>query len=318
MLHSLMQHPFVAYTAILSTVLAAVLVVLLRIFPERLANKPWLFAFPLAVPVMSYIVNYVILGKICSLGHTYHGNFADLPSLHFFCVMNERYLPWVGAISLVFILISLLLYGMRHIYLRNFRQKVPLLSGGGADARFNYIIDDLSHQWGITRPETHVLDYDRSVLMTAGTFKKAVIVSRGTLHLLDDSELRAALAHEMEHIKRDDCVANWLFILLRDLMMFSPASLWAYARYRQAEELICDAQAANRTGLGLELASALVKFARHGSMNLHGIAQLLPGSSAISVRVHRLLSDKTSQRPKPGYLSLFVVLLTMVLLIFVC
>ena len=64
------------------------------------------------------------------------------------------------------------------------------------------------------------------VLLTADVLKQRIVLSRGLLDILDEAELDASLAHELK----------WLFLIVRDMTMFSPAGLLAYTGFHQEEE----------------------------------------------------------------------------------
>jgi hypothetical protein len=142
-------------------------------------------------------------------------------------------------------------------------------------------------------PRTCVVEDGAPLLLTAGIFRKTIFVSRGALDVLEGDELDAALAHELAHMRRGGHGLKWLFLLARDLTMFSPASLWAYAGFSREEEKICDDWVASRTTLRVSLASSLVKFMKYGrrSSVAEALSSLLPDRDLGAARVRRLLEN---------------------------
>lgn len=114
-------------------------------------------------------------------------------------------------------------------------------------------------------PPVRFLDLATPVLFCTGVRRPAIVVSRGTLELLDGEELEAALAHELSHLAARDPAVSWALMAARTLLFFNPAvQVVARAMARDAE-----ARADERAGASGDraaLASALLKLYRatHG------------------------------------------------------
>ncbi len=319
-MYSLFQHPFITYTFVLSSALAVVAAVALRLSPPRGAHRTWLHALPLVVPILSYGVNYVIIGKMCEFTHGYHsyiGALRDLPSYHLLCRLNYRMAPLVAPVSLAWLAASLAMHGFAWHRTRRLLGDLPVISEG--DLRAELALDEICKREGMRPPAVKVLDCDRPLVFAGGFGGRVITVSTGALNLLDDSELRAALAHELAHIQRRGHVLNWFLLLCRNLALFSPAAVWSYAAFRSEEEKNCDALAASRTGLGVELASAIVKFMRHGRSAswAHPVASLFASGDPGAARVECLLEPSTTETGHPWW-ACAVLLVSLIGLVFIC
>ncbi|QYK12141.1 M56 family metallopeptidase [Shewanella rhizosphaerae] len=77
--------------------------------------------------------------------------------------------------------------------------------------------------------------------MLAGLFKPVVLVPTGFTQLAL-SQQAAVLSHELKHLTRHDIAANLFGYLLATLFWFNPVCWLAYRRFRDDQELACDAE----------------------------------------------------------------------------
>lgn len=319
-MYSLFQHPFITYTFILSSALAVLVAIALRLAPPRSVHRGWLYVVPLVVPVLSYVINYVLIGKTCEYSHSYPsymGFLRNFPSYHLLCQLNYRMTSWVAPVSLAWLAFSSSMYGLTWYRTCRLLRRLPLTSKG--DARAGAILDGLCKEQDTKPPALRVLDYPYPLMLTGGIGDRVVTLSTGTLDLLEDDELRAALAHELAHIRRKGHVLNWLLVLCRNLTLFSPAALWSYAAFRTEEEQVCDALAASQTGLGAELASAIVKFMQHTNRTswAHSLTSLFPGGNPGVARVRHLLDAPTANTERSWWVCALLAILS-IGLVFIC
>ena len=131
-------------------------------------------------------------------------------------------------------------------------------------------------------PPVRYLDLPAPVLFCTGVRRPAIVVSRGTLELLDGEELEAALAHELSHLAARDPAVSWALMAARTALFFNPAvQVVARAMARDAE-----ARADERAGAfgdRAALASALLKLYRatHGRTPA-AVRRTLPFAGALS------------------------------------
>jgi beta-lactamase regulating signal transducer with metallopeptidase domain len=122
---------------------------------------------------------------------------------------------------------------------------------------------------------------------------------------LDQYEVEAVLAHELEHVVRRDYLFTWITLVLRDAFFYLPTSRRIYRQIQIEKELMCDQQAVQRTHRPLALASALTKVWLHAVESLETpqlhMAQPLTGRHAeIQARVERLLSLSSASKAEAG------------------
>jgi Zn-dependent protease with chaperone function len=111
-------------------------------------------------------------------------------------------------------------------------------------------------------PPLVYLDRPLPGLFCAGVRRPALHVTRGALELLDPGELRAALAHELAHLRRRDPARSWVMLGLRCLMCLNPTfQVLARALARDAERL-ADERGVVLGADRVALASALLKLHR--------------------------------------------------------
>jgi len=109
-------------------------------------------------------------------------------------------------------------------------------------------------------PDIFVIDDEECIIFSSTGKVPAIYLSRGLQENLTVDELRAALAHEISHIRRSRRPLMVTVFLLRVLMFFNPVILMEFRRIVQEEENICDDVAVGLTGDRQAMAGALKKF----------------------------------------------------------
>ncbi|HSB21155.1 MAG TPA: M56 family metallopeptidase [Anaeromyxobacteraceae bacterium] len=179
----------------------------------------------------------------------------------------------------------------------------------------------LARAAGTAPPPLRVLELDFPALYCSGVRLPAVVVSRGALRLLDPTERRAALAHEMVHLAQRDPLVSWLLMAVRALLLFNPvAQVLARTMAREAERR-ADDRGAEIAGDRLALASALVRLYR--ASGGAGRLPTLPFGTAlreplrrarfrdVELRCRRLLDDGAPGRSPLARLRLSLVALAL-------
>jgi Zn-dependent protease with chaperone function len=135
-------------------------------------------------------------------------------------------------------------------------EEAPEGSRPEAESRVTRALESLPGK----KPAIIILDDDESIMFSSTGKAPAVYLSGGLVEKLSYGELRAALAHEIGHIRRSRRPLLVLIFLLRMAMFFNPIILMEFRRIVQEEEKICDDLAVSLTGSRTDLASALRKF----------------------------------------------------------
>lgn len=152
----------------------------------------------------------------------------------------------------------------------------------------------------------YCVESESPLLAVTGILRPKIFVAHRVLRLLSPGELRAAVAHEMDHIRRLDNMRQFLLKITRPPLWLAGAqdSSWTLA-----SECAADEGALARGASVLDLASALVKVAalKQGPILCDHIAasHLLPDlpGSPLAVRFERLqkaLENPDCCRARPG------------------
>jgi Zn-dependent protease with chaperone function len=140
-----------------------------------------------------------------------------------------------------------------------------------------------------------------ALLSVTGMVRPAVFVARTVTQILSPEELRAALAHEMAHVRSFDNLKQFLLKLTPQWSKTQAHD----AAWSIATEVAADEEALDSGASILDLSSALIKIARLNSMNGDGASMLAshfapngPGS-CVQLRVaylERRLADAAQRR----------------------
>jgi Zn-dependent protease with chaperone function len=154
-------------------------------------------------------------------------------------------------------------------------------------------VEDVAAAMGARPPPLHFLEARAPVLFCHGVRLPGLVVSRGVIELLDGEELRAALSHELAHLRHRDPALSWLLMAVRACLFFNPAAqVVARAVARDAEWRADEGAGGDR----LALASALVKLHRVGLAAPGRARRTLPFASALSEPMRRARSHDVLAR----------------------
>lgn len=201
--------------------------------------------------------------------------------------------------------------------------KVMKRSAGRVNTELQMFTDTLAIQLGSQRPRLLLYACDRPLAFTCGLRTPAILLSTWMLEHLDQRELEAVLAHEVEHIARHDFLVTWLATILRDAFFYLPTSWIAYRQLQQEKELACDDLVIGVTRRPLALASALTKVWLHAldgksSVQFSAAQSLVDAAHTINCRIERLLSGtelpKMEHRSQTRTLRMNISVLVMLLL----
>ncbi len=110
---------------------------------------------------------------------------------------------------------------------------------------------------GIRRRITVMMSDRINVPATVGVLAPIVLLPASVLAGIPEDALRAALAHELAHIRRFDYFVNLMQLLIESLLFFNPAVWWISRQIRVEREACADALAARATGSAVGYAQAL-------------------------------------------------------------
>lgn len=173
--------------------------------------------------------------------------------------------------------------------------------GTRADPALQTLAERLATQRGVVVPRVRLYPSGRPITFTYGLWRPVVFLSTWMVEHLDQEELEAVLAHELEHIARRDFLAMWLATLLRDAFCYVPTSWLVLRQLQHEKELVCDEWASRLTHRPLALASALAKVWQHTTegVGFTPVQPLAGEGEALEHRIERLLEQPT---PTPNTL----------------
>ncbi len=103
----------------------------------------------------------------------------------------------------------------------------------------------------------HVLEDEELILFSSTGSAPEVFLSTGMMEEMSPAELKAAVAHEIAHIRRSKTPLLMTVYLVRMVMFFNPITLMEFRKVAQEEEKICDDMAVEMTGDRESLARAV-------------------------------------------------------------
>jgi Zn-dependent protease with chaperone function len=136
---------------------------------------------------------------------------------------------------------------------------------------------------------------DSPSLTVAGVCAPKVLISEAAVALLNPTELRTALRHEIAHVLRYDNLKKLLFRFSVFPGMTDLEHTWS-----EETEMAADDAAVSSFRDALDLAAALIKVSRLGPVRPSPVltTALLHSSTALSARVRRLVAWEGSPNPK--------------------
>jgi beta-lactamase regulating signal transducer with metallopeptidase domain len=153
---------------------------------------------------------------------------------------TPRPLPWTfwaGAVWAV----GVCFMGVRMVLMvagvgRLKRQCAPL-----DDARVGGILDELRGVLGVGRAVAVRVGERLSSPMVIGLVWPTILLPASLIGNVPVEQLRAALAHELAHIRRYDYLVNLIQLVVESLLFFNPALWWISRQIRVEREACCDA-----------------------------------------------------------------------------
>jgi Zn-dependent protease with chaperone function len=158
-------------------------------------------------------------------------------------------------------------------------------------ARHRRILDLVTHE-APAYPGTEFLADQRAVAYCLPGLRPRIVISDGTLALLDNEELWAVIHHERGHAHEYHGLVMLPMIGLKNILGWLPYARHASTSMARLLEMAADDFSSRRCGRG-PLAAALVEMAATGWAPTCGLAA---ASTDIAKRVSRLLGRKPTSR----------------------
>jgi beta-lactamase regulating signal transducer with metallopeptidase domain len=126
------------------------------------------------------------------------------------------------------------------------------------EERFQKRLRDLARRLRVSRPVQLLESSLVEVPTVLGWTRQVILLPASCLTGLTPAQWEAVLAHEMAHIKRQDCLVNLLQSFLEAVLFYHPAVWWISGQVRIERENCCDDLVVATCGNRFEYARALV------------------------------------------------------------
>ncbi|MBI5739980.1 MAG: M48 family metalloprotease [Nitrospirae bacterium] len=166
----------------------------------------------------------------------------------------------LGALFIIIVFVTTLIFLLQEmvpVLRHTFESKRSGLHAAGSDN--NPAVTRAVEQLSAEKPDIFTLDDDEFILFSSTGKNPAIFISTGIIETLSAEQLRAVVAHEIAHIKRNRKPLLLMAFLLRMTMFFNPVVLLEFRRIVQEEEKICDDMAVLSTKDPAALSEALQK-----------------------------------------------------------
>jgi TonB family protein len=152
--------------------------------------------------------------------------------------------------------------------------------------------------------------------VTIGITRKLVLLPAAMVSTLREAEIRAAIAHEFAHMRRNDFLKNLAYELLSMPVAFHPLFWLTRGRIMESREMVCDqmaAQIADRSGEPHQYARSLLRLA---SLLVEGMPTRTPQAIGIfdSTTFERRVMRLTEKQPEVSPVRRFAAVATCALL----
>ena len=158
---------------------------------------------------------------------------------------------------------------------------------------------ELARDAGVRRPIETRLRADARAPLTMGLVRPVIVLPIAA-QTWTDSDLRRALAHEIEHIRRNDWTVHMLARVVCAIYWFHPLVWMAWRRLRLDSERACDDGVLRRAD-GAAYAEQLLLLARRLTSS-PAIGLFMASRTDLSTRIAAVL-DSSQRRERPGRLS---------------
>ncbi|MEM7310693.1 MAG: M56 family metallopeptidase, partial [Planctomycetota bacterium] len=193
--------------------------------------------------------------------------------------------------------------GVLLLFLRRARSELALIALARGSRELDSPVweamtEAIGDELGLRRPVRLLVHPDASTPGTFGTLRPAVLLPARALDWSVDRR-RAALLHELAHVRRHDVLVHRLTGIARDLLWCHPLAWMAERRLALLREAACDDAVLARGARASSYAAFLLALARRpaASALLPALA-LHRGASGLELRLHHILGTmRRSSQP---------------------
>lgn len=215
--------------------------------------------------------------------------------------MARRTMPWaVGMWGAGVLVLSLRLLGGWWIARRLARGRA-----GAEVVRLRETLERLVRRMRISAPVRIFESALVEVPTVVGWLRPVILVPVSVLACMPPAQLEALLAHELEHIRRLDYLANLAQAWVETLLFYHPAAWWISSRIRAEREHCCDDAAVAACRNPALYGRALEVLEQHRGRT----PRLLPAATggSLLLRIRRLAGQRIPVAPPRGFAALILV-----------
>ena len=155
------------------------------------------------------------------------------------------------------------------------------------------LVQSLAQEVGVQRSVTLLVNEDLNAPLAFGSIRPTIILPVDSPSW-SEADLRRALVHELEHLRRNDWLMQLIGRVTCSIYWFHPLIWITWRRLRLEAERACD-DAVLRQAEHTEYAEQLVNLARRLSINPERSALAMANRSDLSTRISAIL-DNTQRR----------------------
>ena len=204
----------------------------------------------------------------------------SLTDILFAILLPGLFILWAGG-ALFFFGLSL---WRQHAFMQTVKREAVAVS-----PHMQRIARDIGRQVGLKRLPVIASSFISSGPLVTGLARPVVLVPAWFETDYDDVQQRAALAHELTHVRRGDLWALQLAELFVACLWFNPLAHYAHRAFRTDQEAACDADVL-KTGTATPHAygTTLIKAVKSASQERLPAAASLPLTHALKERLSRM------------------------------
>jgi len=322
----MINHTYIIYSFAGSTVGILLITIFIKLgFVSQSGDKARLYLSTLFLPVLIYIGYIWIINKPCTVELLHTDSF-----LSRLCAIGYWFLDYLIPV-LVFILILVLFKTLISTWYTRTLIKRHRIADKNIYPTLMNSVETLCEKCNIKMPQLIILPAISIKAFVFGFRSHYLVLSRGLIESLTEEELLMVLAHEISHLKRNDFLTNWLSVFFRDIMFFNPLVYWIFNKYLAEIEKRADNDALELHNNPTDYALTLIKlykikaratFSDYLLASVNPYPSFFAGPSILEDRVENVLNfnkSKTSvNRIYVRYLNGFVILVTLMILAFMC
>lgn len=160
-----------------------------------------------------------------------------------------------------------------------------------------------------------IVSHPVPLAITMGLMHPKIVLSTGLMHLLNEDELEAVIAHEMAHVKSRDPLTIFIMTLCASTIRYIPILKWLNQQFHIIKELAADEFAIEKQETPVHLGSALLKMLKVRQPDNMAFTYASFANTSINYRIDYMLNPLKELRVNVPFQ---VILLSVVIFSLIC